>query len=53
MNTTRNATLTRQKTLRLRPGVVAVLLLWTARFGLNVVIPGEEMAAFRLPTLDG
>jgi len=31
---------TSRKPLRLWPGVVAVVLLWVARFGLKVVIPG-------------
>jgi outer membrane protein assembly factor BamB len=37
---------TTRKTLRLWPGVVAVVLLWLARFGLKAVIPG--FAGFQL-----
>jgi outer membrane protein assembly factor BamB len=37
---------TPRKPLRLWPGVVAVLLLWLARFGLKAAIPG--FAGFRL-----
>jgi len=37
---------TRQKSLRLWPGVIAVVLLWLARFGLKLVVPGFE--GFRL-----
>jgi len=42
---------TSHKPLRLWPGVVAVLLLWLARFGLKAVIPG--FAGFRLAMLFG
>ncbi len=31
---------TAQKTLRLWPGVIAVVLLWLARFGIKAVVPG-------------
>ena len=42
---------TRQKPLRLWPGVVAVVLLWLARFGLKMVMPGFE--GFELGIMGG
>ena len=42
---------TRQKPLRLWPGVVAVVLLWLARFGLKIVVPGFE--GFELGIMGG
>ena len=40
-----------RKPLRLWPGVVAVALLWLARFGLKAAIPG--FAGFRLGAMAG
>jgi len=42
---------TRQKPLRLWPGVVAVVLLWLARFGLKIVVPGFK--GFELGIMGG
>jgi len=42
---------TQQKPLRLWPGVVAVVLLWLARFGLKIVVPGFE--GFQLGMMGG
>ncbi len=42
---------TQQKPLRLWPGVVAVVLLWLARFGLKIAIPGYE--GFELAIMGG
>ena len=42
---------TRRKPLRLWPGVVAVILLWLARFGLKIVMPGFE--GFELGMMGG
>ena len=40
MTTAQTEEPTRRKPLRLWPGVVAVVLLWLARFGLKAAIPG-------------
>jgi len=40
-----------QKPLRLWPGVVAVVLLWLARFGLKIIVPGFE--GFELGIMGG
>ena len=44
-------TQTVRKPLRLWPGAVAVVLLWLARFGLKLVVPGFE--GFRLAMMGG
>ncbi len=42
---------TLQRPIRVWPGVVAVILLWLARFGLKIIIPGFE--GFELGILGG
>jgi hypothetical protein len=42
---------TRQKSLRLWPGVLAVILLWLTRFGLKIVVSGFE--GFELGIMGG
>ena len=44
METNRNFTgYTYQKTLRLWPGIVIVILQWIARFGIPIIIPGDSV----------
>jgi len=40
-----------QRTLRLWPGAAAVILLWLARFGLKIIVPGFE--GFELAIMGG
>jgi outer membrane protein assembly factor BamB len=46
-----NGKQTVRRSLRLWPGVIAVVLLWLARFGLKIVIPGFE--GFEIGILGG